>query len=174
MKKILSFALIAVLALSLCGCMPQTSNTQKVQTVTDPATADEVVYTDYEDSLRGVCEYMADLGYVYALPDSTGDEMKDPKAMDASLIGADEGYKFTCNYNGESINVEIYSFSNTQGKHYQQGLAEGKMTISKEIENGTFDVTFSGNGKYVLIYEDAADRADRETAAKQAFEAFYA
>lgn len=174
MKKILGFALIVALVLTLCACSTQTGNTTKVQTVTDPATADEVVYTDYEDSLRGVCEYMADLGYIYALPESTGDEMTDPKAMNAELIEADEGYKFTCNYNGDTINVEIYSFGDTQSQQYQKARAEGKITLSADIESGTFEVTFSGNGKYMLVYDDSADRADREAAAKDAFKAFYA
>ncbi len=174
MKKILCFALVIVMALSLGACMPQSGSVTKVQKVTDPATTDEVAAVNYSDSLRGVCEYMADLGYVYDLPESTGDEMKDPLAMNAGLIGADEGYKFTCDYEGSTINVEIYSFSNTDGEHYKQGKEEGKITISKDIENGTFEVAFSGNGKYMMVYDDSADRAERKDAAVKAFEAFYA
>ena len=162
------------MALSLGACMPQSGNVTKTQKVTDPATTDEIAAVNYSDSIRGVCEYMADLGYVYALPESTGDEMKDPHIMDAELIGADEGYKFTCDYEGSNINVEIYSFSNTDGAYYKQGREEGKVTISKDIENGTFEVTFSGNGKYMMVYDDSADRAERKAAAVKAFEAFYA
>ncbi len=173
MKKILCFALIIVLALSLGACMPRSSGT-KVQKVTDPTNAEEIVFTNYEDSLRGVCEYMADLGYVYDLPESTGDEMKDPLAMNAELIGADEGYKFTCDYEDSTINVEIYSFSKTDGKFYQQGKEEGKIVLSAEIDNGAFEVTFSGNGKYMMVYDDSADRTERKDAAVKAFEAFYA
>lgn len=173
MKKILCFALIIVLALSLGACMPRNSG-PKVQKVTDPTNAEDIVAANYEDSLRGACDYMTDLGYIYALPESTGDEMKDPLAMNAGLIGADEGYKFTCDYDGSTINVEIYSFSKTDGKYYQQGKKEGKVTLSNEIESGTFEVTFSGNGKYMMVYDDSADRAERKNAAVKAFEAFYA
>ena len=174
MKKIICLTMVIVLALALGACATQSSSTTKVQEVTDPATTDEVKVANYADSLRGVCEYMADLGYIYDLPEATGDEMTDPHTMDASIVGADEGYKFTCKYDGSTINVEIYSFSKTDGKYYQQGKEEGKITLSSDIDEGTFDVAFSGNGKYMLIYDDSADRAERKDAAVKAFEAFYA
>lgn len=174
MKKILCMVLVVILALSLGACMPRSGNTTKVQEVTDPTSTEEIKFADYADTLRGVCEYMADLGYIYDLPESTGDEMTDPHTMNAAIIGADEGYKFTCNYKGSSINVEIYSFSNTEGEYYAQAKSEGKITLSSDIESGTFDVTLSGNGKYLLVYDDSEDRAERKEAAIKAFEAFYA
>ncbi len=174
MKKVLCFAIALVLILSLCACSTQNTNTAKVQSVTDPETTEGIVYTNYEDSLRGICEYMAALGYVYDLPEATGDEMTDPLPMRAEFVGADEGYKFTCKYDGANINVEIYSFTDTNNAYYKQGVETGEITLSEEIDNGTFGVTFSGNGKYMMVYDDAEDRTERKEAAVKAFEAFYA
>lgn len=173
MKKILAFMLFVVLSFSLCGCMSTASNVPKIQTVTDAATADEVVYTAYEDSLRGVCEYMEDKGFVYALPEATGDELTDPVKMNAAYIGADEGYKFTYVYDEKTVTVEIYSFSKTDGVHYSQAKSEGQVTIAEGVQNGTVKATLSGNGKYMMMYTDAGERTDREAKAIEAFGAFY-
>lgn len=172
MKKILAFMLLVVMVLSFSGCMPSSSKAPKIPTVTDPATADEVAYTSYEDSLRGVCEYMEAKGFIYALPEATGDELTDPHKMDAAFIGADEGYKFTYTYDKKVVTVEIYSFSNTDGQHYQQAKSEGKVTIAEDIQNGTVNATLSGNGKYMMMYTDAGERTEREAKAVEAFKAF--
>lgn len=175
MKKILAFMLLIVLALSLCACMPASNNTPKIPTLEEVASADEaaVAYTSFEDSLRGVCEYMAKKGYIYDLPEATGDEMKDPVKMDASFIGADEGYKFTYIFDEKTVTVEIYSFSNTDGEHYRQAKSEGKVTVVEDVKNGTVNAVLSGNGKYMMMYSDTGNRADREERATEAFKAFY-
>lgn len=175
MKKILAFMLTMVLVVSLCGCMPASNNVPKVVTLEGVSSDDEaaVVYTSYKDSLRGVCEYMADKGYIYDLPEATGDELTDPVKMDAAFIGADEGYKFTYVFEEKSVTVEIYSFSKTDGAHYQQAKSEGKVTIAQDVQNGTVNAVLSGNGKYMMMYTDTANRTEREASATEAFKAFY-
>lgn len=173
MKKFLAFILVAVLAVSLCACA-STATTTKIQDVTDPTSTEGIEYTNYEDSLEGLCEYFADLGYAYAFPESTEDEMTDPVVMSADMIGADKGYKFTYNYGGETTVLELYSYSDTDSDFYKQAKSEGKITVTEELDEGTVDVILSDNGKYLMIYNDPAENAERETAITEAFKGFYA
>ncbi len=173
MKKIVVLVLALMLAVSLCACMPN-ANTPKIQTVTDPATTDEIKVENYEDSLEGLCAYFADMGYVYAMPETTGDEMKDPVVMRAEMIGADKGYKFTYTYGDEIVVLELYSYTDTDSDFYKQAKNEGKITVTEELEEGTVDVVLSENGKYLMIYNDPAENAEREAAITEAFNGFYA
>lgn len=171
-RKIVATVLMLVLILSFAGCMPS-SNGKTVQTVTDPATADEISYRSYDDSLRGLCEYFADLGYAYKFVESTGDEVGDPVAMKADMIGADEGYKFTYTYSGKTTVLELYSYTDMNSKFYKQAKSEGKLTVSEELDNGTVDVVLSDNGKYLMIYNDEANNAERKEAVIEAFKGFH-
>lgn len=170
-RKLVAIMLTLVLIFSFAGCMA-TSSTKKVQTVTDPATADEISYRSYEDSLEGLCKYFADLGYAYDFTEATGDE-SDPVVMRADMIGADEGYKFTYTYSGKTTVLELYSYTDMSNKFYKQAESEGKITVSEELENGTVDIVLSDNGKYLMIYNDEAGNAEREEAIKEAFKGFY-
>lgn len=174
MKKIFALLLVAVMMLSFTACMSPASRAPKIQEVTDPATTDEIKVADYEDSLEGLCEYFADMGYVYDLPEATDDEMTDPVVMKADMIGATKGYKFTYNYDGETVVLELYSYTDTNNEYYKQAKSEGKITVTEALEEGTVDVVLSDNGKYLMIYNDAAENAEREAAIVKAFKDFYA
>lgn len=176
MKKILAFAMVVLMVLTLGACASSSSSSQtKVESITDAiSTPDETAGTkEYSDDLRGLCDYMADANCVYALPESTEDEkMTDPVAMEANLIGADEGYKFTYTYEGGTVVVELYSYSDFDSEWYKQAKNEGKITISTEIDNGTFDAVLSDSGKYLMIYSDSKDRTDREAEIIKVFKSF--
>lgn len=173
MKKIVAFLLAVIMVLALTGCMPA-AQVPKVQKVTDPTSVEGIKYEDYDNSLEGLCEYFADLGYAYNLPESTEDEFADPVKMNAGMIGADKGYKFTYTYGGETTVLELYYYSNTKNSYYKQAESEGKITVSSDIENGTVDVTLSDNGKYLMIYSDTGENEEREQAVTEAFKGFYA
>ncbi|MBQ8001736.1 MAG: hypothetical protein IJ298_11195 [Ruminococcus sp.] len=173
MKKIFAMLLVVVLVLSLTACM-NTSNTPKIQKVTDPTSVEGIEYKDYEDSLEGLCAYFADMGYAYDMPEATGDEMTDPVVMRADMIGADKGYKFTYTYAGETVVLELYSYTDTDSDFYKQAKSEGKITVTEELDEGTVDVVLSDNGKYLMIYNDPAEDAEREAAITEAFKGFYA
>lgn len=174
MKKIFAFTLVIVMALSLCACGRRTTTTTpEYKTLSgDVVTPDEVVSSqDYADTLEGLCKYLEDKNCIYELPQASGDEkITDPVVMSAGTIGADKGYKFTYKYEGKEIVTELYSYTDTDNKWYQQAVAEGKITLSDEIENGTFEVVV--NGKYVMVYNDSADRAERKTQVIDAFKSF--
>lgn len=174
MKKIIALVLAVMLVLSLCACMPN-SRGPKIQEVTDPTNPESIKYTDYADSLDGLCNYFADMGYVYALPDdATGDEIKDPVVMKADIIGADEGYKFTYIYGSSTIVLELYSYTDTNSKFYKQAKSEGKITVAEDLDEGTVDAVLSDNGKYLMIYNDSEENAEREALVTEAFKGFYA
>lgn len=177
MKKIIAFTLVVILALSMSACARRTNTAEPVKYQTlygMVGTPDEVVSSDkYEDTLEGLCAYMKDKNCLYALPATSGDEyFYDPVTMFGSAIGADKGYKFTYEYDGKNIVTEVYSYSDTENKWYQQAKNEGKITLSEEIENGTFYVTLSDNGKYLMIYNDSANRVDREALVTEVFKSF--
>ena len=176
MKKILAFALAIVLVLSMGACSfgGNTTEEKKVKEITaDVATPDEAINTKkYVDSLDGLCSYMADKNCVYKFEKSTNDEIVDPIVMDATLIGADAGYKFIYDYQGAEVVLELYSYSKFDSQWYKQAKEEGKITISKDVDNSTFDVILSKNGKYLMVYTDASNRTERRDAVIAIFNSF--
>ncbi|MBQ9742534.1 MAG: hypothetical protein IJV88_02520 [Ruminococcus sp.] len=168
MKKIFAFTLAVLLAFSLCGCM-RNPNTAKIPQVTDPAEDTKIEAKDYEDTLDGLCAYFADLGYAFP---TSGDEIE-AVVMDADIIGADAGYKFTYTYGGDQVTLELYSYSDTDNQFYKQAKSEGKITVAEDLEQGTVDVTLSDNGKYLMIYNAEEENEERENAIKEAFVGFH-
>ena len=172
MKKIIAFLLSVLLVLSLAGCggKVEAGPTQ----VEDPENRDSVKYTDYEDTLEGLCEYMADLGYAYDFKeDATGDEAKDPISMRAQMIGAERGYKFTYGYDGKTGVLELYFYTNTDNQWYEQIKEEGKLTVAEGLDGGTVEAVLSDNGKYVMIHSYEGKNEERMEAIKDAFKGFY-
>ena len=177
MKKILAFAIAVLLVLSLGACTFGGTNTteqKEVKEITKAvSTPDEAIDAKkYADDLDGLCKYMTDKNCVYKFEKSTDDEIIDPIVMDADLIGAEQGYKFVYNYEGSEVVLELYSYKNFDNQWYKQAKSEGKITISEDVENGTFDVIVSKNGKYLMIYTDAANRKDRRDAVIDIFNSF--
>ena len=141
MKKIVVLVLALMLAVSLCACMPN-ANTPKIQTVTDPATTDEIKVENYEDSLEGLCAYFADMGYVYAMPETTGDEMKDPVVMRAEMIGADKGYKFTYTYGDEIVVLELYSYTDTDSDFISRQRTKERLPLQRSLKRAQLMLSF--------------------------------
>lgn len=173
MKKIIAFVLAALLMLSLAGC----GGNAKVDTPTkleDPKEKGSVNYKDYPDTLEGLCEYMADMGYGYDFEDGKkGKDATDPVYMKADLIGAESGYKYSYTYDGKNGVLELYHYTDTDNQWYKQIKEEGKLTISDEIEGGTVDAILSSSGKYVMIHSYDSKNDDRINAAKEVFLEFY-
>ncbi|MBQ3073459.1 MAG: hypothetical protein IJD19_02130 [Ruminococcus sp.] len=185
MKKVFAAVLIAVMIFSLCGCLGSGAAAPKVQKVTDPEEPDKIVYTDYEDTLEGLCGYMADLGYAYNFAEvedektekkhaATGDESEDPHPMLADMIGAERGYKFTYTYKGDSQVLELYYYTDTNNEFYKQIKADGELTVKGDDFEKTVEATLCDNGKYVMIFHCGKDNEEREAAMEKAFKEFHA
>ncbi len=173
MKKFIAVILsVCFMAAMLAGCGvsdPLTgSSAVDTEETTSESTQDEaneaaVKSADYEDSFKGLCDYFVAMGYTV---EKAGDELSDSNVteMDASLIGASEGKKFTTKYNGKDLIVELYVYDT-------DNLSDAANEIITSIqENGTFEILpdengkylaaitayLSDSGKYLMIYTDSS------------------
>jgi len=168
MKKILAFALAVVAVLTMAGCM---GTGAKPTTATDPAEPDKIVYTDYDNSLEGLCNYLDDLGYMVFDYDASKDEAGEATIkMQADMIGADKGYKSNYYYGRDKWAVEVYYYKDTTSDMYKEAQS-GKFVLSEEIDNGSFEITVNGN--FAIVVHEAKNGEERKAQIIEAFNAFY-
>lgn len=168
MKKILAMVLVIAAVLSLGGCM---STGTKVITATDPADPEKIVYTDYDLSLEGLCNYLDDLGYMVYDYDASKDEAGSATIkMQADMIGAEKGYKSSYTYDGGSWVVEAYYYKDTKSDMYKEAKS-GTIVLTEEIEDGSFEITV--NNQFALVVNAPEDKAERKEAIIEAFKNFY-
>lgn len=168
MKKILAAILTIALTVALAGCM---STASKTPTATDPADSAKIRYTDYGNSLEGLCKYLDDLGYMVFDYNTSDDESGSATIkMNAELIGAEKGYKSCYSYNNKSWVVEAYYYDDTESEMYKQAQS-GTFTVSREIEDGSFKITV--NGSFALVVNAPEDGTQREEEIIKAFMEFY-
>lgn len=168
MKKILAFALAVVAVLSLAGCMGAGSN---ATTATDPTNPESIKYEDYDYSIMGICQYLDDLGYMVFDYDASKDEAgKATIKMQADMIGAEEGYKSRYTYDGKQWGVEVYYYADTKSDFYKQAKS-GKVTVTEEIEDGSFEITVNNN--FGIVIHEPKDGEERQAKIIEAFNNFY-
>lgn len=168
MKKILAMFLVIAAVLSLGGCM---GTGAKATTATDPADSSKIVYTDYDNSLEGLCNYLDDLGYMVFDYDASKDEAGQATIkMQADMIGAEKGYKSSFYYGGDKWAVEAYYYKDVTSDLYKEAQS-GTFVLSEEIEDGSFEITV--NGKFAIVVHEPKDSAERKEAIIEAFNSFY-
>ena len=163
MKRVLAALLCAgMLIVFASGCMGGGKQTNPE----DVATGDEASSLDpkdYKNNFEGLCNYFAAYGYINPKYDDKNTE------MDASLIGAKVGKKFTAiridDKDVNNITIELYEYDTDNIGE------EGKRVIDEVKKNGEFYVfgedtkldgneaypaDLSDNGKYLLIYTDTS------------------
>lgn len=159
MKKFFAALLCAgLIAVFAAGCGysdaldSQVSETQATnsESSSNSEKKTEVKDSDFKDSLDGLCKYFDKLGYI---------EYKDDKTtvMDASLIGAKEGKKFTSTYNNKQVTIELYAYD------IEKLNETANDVIASVKKDGTFSILelppvkayLSDNGKYLMVYTDA-------------------
>lgn len=169
MKKILAMLLAVISVLSLSACM---GGGTKVPTATDPSDPASVVYTDYNNNLEGLCDYLEDLGYMVFDYDASKDEAGTATMkMNAELIGAEKGYKSSFKYGNDQWTIEVYYYKDTNSDMYKQAQS-GTVVLTEEIENGSFEITVNGN--YGIVIHAPKNGEEREKAIIEAFNKFYA
>lgn len=167
MKKIIALILCAgTLAISVAGCgytdalaENSSSQTETTQAASQTATADEATAEDFENTFDGLCNYFANMDYIAKDKEGKIDENAVTK-MDASLIGAKKGNRYTTEYSGDAVTIELYEMDTNNDT--------AKEIIASVEKNGTFsildlpDVTayLSDNGKYLMIYTDESIKED--------------
>ena len=164
LKRTMIFCLTVALIVVFSGCGVQLENLSSGEEDSSEVSVVEVTDADYEDTLEGLCDYFLAAGYV------SGEKID----MQAQIIGASAGVKYTFAVNKVNVSVELYAFD------LDALDAVGKETLESVKESGKFTVlgtevnaVLSDNGKYLLIYVGEGD--DEFTAAKEkAVEAFKA
>lgn len=168
MKKILAFILAIAAVLALGGCM---STGSKTATATDPADSSKIVYSNYDCTLEGLCNYLDDLGYMVFDYDASKDEAGTATIkMQADMIGAEKGYKSTYTYDKGTWAVEVYYYKDTTSDMYKEAQT-GTILLTEEIEDGSFEITI--NNQFALVVNGPDDKAEREDAIVKAFKSFY-
>lgn len=157
MKKWIAVIAAGAMAISFAGCgagdvgsdeyMASKAAASQAAAQSSQAGESSKAEKQYENSLKGLQQYMADKGT------ATGDAI----AMEASLIGAKEGVKYRGSYEGkENVTLELYRFDPAD-------LNEKATQVLADVKGkGTFtimetDVPATLNGDYLMIYTDTQD-----------------
>ena len=154
MKRVLAALLCAgLLIVFASGCMGggQQTNPEAVATGDEASSFDA---KDYKNDFEGLCNYFAAYGYINPKDESKSTE------MDASLIGAKIGKKFTAvkmdDKDVKDITIELYEYD-TQSQN-----ATADEVVKSVKADGTFSILelpdvkayLSDNGKFLMIYND--------------------
>ena len=148
MKKLCAAMLAAVMFAAVAsGCF---GAGQKAAVATGDEAASQNA-SDYENNFEGLCNYLASFGYINPVDENADVTFT---VMDASLIGAAKGRRFT-EQTMKKANIEIYEYSDTKNATADEVLKSVK-------DNGTFSILelpevnalLSDNGKYLMVYKD--------------------
>lgn len=176
MKKVIAaVAALLIISLSLVGCnndpLNKTNETSSTSTTNSAVSENK----DYDDSLEGLEQLFVDKGYI-----TVNDDRSNVTVMDAALIGAKEGNRYTSNINGAEVVVELYAYDvdnldNTGNEIIKSVTEKGEFQI---LDLDPVKAYLSDSGKYLLIYNDKSNPAEgtenytrMQTAIKQ-FKAF--
>lgn len=174
-KKWIAVVLAAMLCVSMTACA--TSSQTTVETLETSSTAEDgetAVETkdpaNYDDDIQGLCKYLKDSAL------TVGERVQ----MSYDVIGAANGYKYAYQYNGSSVQLEVYEFPTEEiSEIAQQVIDSVRANGSFEILDNTVPATLSADGRYMLIYTDSkAEKEELNKAHKEhvmaCFEAFTA
>lgn len=169
--KIAAVFAAALMLLSFSACavnMPDSSSSSNTSSEAEatPEPEASVDESKFADNLEGLQEYMVAKEYISGTPVD----------MEASFIGAKDGVKYTCSYEGSNnITMELYEYDTSSLNETAQEV------INSVKENGTFelmDITaeavLSDSGKYLMVYKDSASGEVHDTRTKQVKEDFTA
>ena len=179
LKKLLALAAAAALALTMAAC--GATGEQLPSLVLESASAssgaesgkeeaapvEEVPAEEFEDSLEGLCDYLAANKAVAG----------DPVEMAYETIGAQGGYRFRFQFNRSTVQVEVYAFPlEDLDDRAQEVLSSVREEGSFTMLDNQVPATLNSDGKYMLLYTDGSK--DEENAAQrdrvvELFEAFY-
>lgn len=167
MKKLIAGLMaVMIMAVGFAGCNNDPLSKQNVEAnkteTTEATTPDEtknVEAKEYKETVDGIAEYFVDKGYM---------EIKEDNAnvteMDASIIGAKEGKRYTTTYNNAEVIIELYSYDMSDAKLKETA----EETIKSVKETGQFQIYqldpvtayLSDGDKFLLIYTDRSNPAE--------------
>lgn len=169
--KIAALAAAALLLLSFSACavnMPDSSNSSETSSEAEatPEPEASVDESKFADDLEGLQEYMVAKEYISGTPTD----------MEASFIGAKDGVKYTCSYEGSNnITMELYEYDlNDLNETAQEVINSVKENGKFELMGMTAEAILSDNGKYLMVYKDSASGEVHDTRTEQVKEDFKA
>ncbi len=152
MKRVFAALLCAGMMLVFAsGCFGSGVNPEEVATGDEASSLNP---NDYNNNFEGLCNYFAAIGYINPKNPTTIVE------MDAALIGAETGKKFTAQRidgtDVKNITIELYEYNT------EKLTATADEVISSVENNGSFSILelpevkayMSDNGKFLMIYSD--------------------
>ena len=186
MKKLTALCGALVLALSLSAC-GGTATQLPALVLEDPAasnaasqvsgaesgtqaepTVEEVPYTEFDDSLDGLCDFLTANKAV----------AEEPTEMAYETIGAAGGYRYRFILNNSTVQVEVYSFDlDNLGNQAQTVLDSVREKGSFTMLDNEVPATLNSDGKYLLIYTDTSTDATnvaQKERVTELFTSFYA
>ena len=97
-----------------------------------------------------------------------------PVDMEASFIGAKDGVKYTCSYEGSNnITVEVYEYDTSSLNDTAKEIIDSvKKDGTFELMGMTAEATLSDGGKYLMIYKDSASCEVHDARTQQVKEDF--
>ncbi len=158
MKKLIavvSAVLMMTAVFSGCGNDPLSKTNVAANATTAPteaATEEKTEEKTYEDTLSGLEQLFADKGYITVAEDRAGIQ-----EMDASLISAEEGYRYKTNFNNAEIIIELYSYDNSDNDIVKSVKETGEFTI---LNLDPVKAYMSDSDKYLMIYNDKSNPAE--------------
>ncbi len=161
MKKLLFITISILLIVCFAGCTvaDPTKNQGSSAAATEATEAPKVNKADFSDDFDGLCKYFIEKKYI--------NDVKDNE-MDYKLIGADNGKYYASSFNGSTVLIELYDFSNADNETAKRIINEVKQNGSfmlytdeqlKSVEdvgteNQEISAVLSDNGKFLMIYTD--------------------
>lgn len=162
-KLIAAVTAVMIMAVGFAGCNNDPLSVQNVQDTTASTEAtnatEPVKDKTYKETIDGIAELFVDKGYMEIAKDNAN-----VTEMDASLIGAKEGKRYTTKYNNAEVLIELYSFDMSDAKLKETA----EQTIKSVKETGKFRIFqldpvtayVSDSDKFLLIYTDKSNPAE--------------
>lgn len=169
MKKILLIVLAALMALSAASCGMGASNTEAA--TIEIASVDDVKLDDYENTFDGLINYFKKIGYILCADNGASNTTQ--VDLNAESIGAKQGKRFKFAYEGSTVTMELYELYTGADATSTDALEEAKKTGTLNVfDIEKFDVHFSNNSKYMMIYLDKDDDEENTSRKESAIELF--
>lgn len=168
MKKLIASVMaVMIMSIGFAGCNNDPLSKQNVEANATTAPTEATNATEdqpakdktYKETVDGIAELFVDKGYMTIKKDNAN-----VTEMDASIIGAKEGERYTTSYNNAEVVIEIYSFDMTDEKLKETA----EQTIKSVKEEGKFQIFqldpvtayLTDSDKFLLVYTDRSNPSE--------------
>ena len=184
MKKLIALVTALVLVFSLVGCGAAQVGTSAVW-YTDKEKNTDGIEEKASKEMNNLVDGMMDEGFLkktatVTVMDPVKQEVVNGKDKGKTksyggykLVGADEGYRFTVNYNESNVNIELYyyeDYDETAEEIISEVKKDGEFTLLEEKEK--IKAYISKDEKFLMIYQDSSNDKKNKKQEKEAVSYF--